>query len=89
MKLIALPDVQETSDVPCDTGSDPGVLEKEFVEKGLPVDLGLLRDGWNNKFVRFAVCCEKGEGRLTGSRKDAISPPIRQSRIVPVMRDGG
>ena len=53
MKLIALPDVQETSDVPCDTGSDPGVLEKEFVEKGLPVDLELLEDGWNNKFVSF------------------------------------
>lgn len=54
MKLVALPDVQETSDVPCDTGSDPEVLEREFVEKRLPVDLGLLRDGWNNKFVRFA-----------------------------------
>lgn len=53
MKLVALPDVQETSDVACDTGSDPEVLEREFVEKGLPVDLGLLRDGWNNKFVRF------------------------------------
>ena len=50
MKLIALPDAQETSDVPCDTGSDAEVLEKEFA--GKPVDLGLLHDGWNVKVRR-------------------------------------
>lgn len=47
--MIALPEIQETSDVPCDTGSDADVLRKEFVEKGLPVDLGLLTEDWNNK----------------------------------------
>lgn len=50
MKLVALPDVQETSDVACDTGSDPDVLYKELVEeKGLPVDLRLLDGSWNVK----------------------------------------
>lgn len=49
MKLILLPDIQETSDVPCDTGSDPEVLRKEIEEKGLPVDASLVTDGWNVK----------------------------------------
>lgn len=49
MKLILLPDIQETSDVPCDTGSDPEVLRKEIEEKGLPVDASFVTDGWNVK----------------------------------------
>ncbi|KAL4873066.1 hypothetical protein BDV12DRAFT_116277 [Aspergillus spectabilis] len=49
LKLILLPDIQETSDVPCDTGSDPEVLQKEIEEKGLPVDASLVVDGWNVK----------------------------------------
>lgn len=47
MKLIALPDAQETSDVPCDTGSEPQALRKEFASQ--KVDLGLVQDGWNIK----------------------------------------
>ena len=47
MQLIALPDIQETSDVACDTGSDPQVLREEFAGKN--VDLGLVHEGWNNK----------------------------------------
>lgn len=46
LKVIALPDIQETSDVACDTGSDPSVLKAEFKER---VDLDLVQDGWNNK----------------------------------------
>lgn len=53
VKLIALPDAQETSDVPCDTGSDPNVLRQELVvEKGAPVDLGLLTPEWNVKVTQ-------------------------------------
>jgi hypothetical protein len=57
MKIVLLPDVQETSDVPCDTGSDPEVLQKEMEEKGIPVDMSLVQDGWNSKvcFVRFGM----------------------------------
>ncbi|KKK12296.1 hypothetical protein ARAM_001380 [Aspergillus rambellii] len=47
MKLILLPDIQETSDVPCDTGTDPALLQKEIDEKGLPVDASLVHEGWN------------------------------------------
>lgn len=54
MKLILLPDIQETSDVPCDTGSDPEVLRKEIEEKGLPVDASFVTDGWNVKVRLFS-----------------------------------
>ncbi|MBZ6433486.1 MAG: histidine phosphatase family protein [Acinetobacter pittii] len=56
LKIIALPDIQETSDVPCDTGSDPSVLKEEF-KTG--VDLDLVQDGWNNK-VGFSPFCKPG-----------------------------
>ena len=51
MKLIGLPDVQETSDVPCDTGSAPQALREEFA--GKPVDLELVHEDWNNKVRHF------------------------------------
>lgn len=51
VQLIALPDAQETSDVPCDTGSDPEVLRQEFAGKNVNIDL--VQDGWNIK-VRLA-----------------------------------
>ena len=47
MRLIALPDVQENSDKPCDTGSDLEILQEEFGRD--IVDLGLVFEGWNNK----------------------------------------
>lgn len=49
LKVIALPEVQETSDVPCDIGSDLEALAKEVMEKDLPVDLSLVVDAWNDK----------------------------------------
>jgi hypothetical protein len=55
MKLILLPDIQETSDVPCDTGTDPALLQKEIEEKGLPVDASLVHDGWNDKVLQNTV----------------------------------
>jgi hypothetical protein len=55
MKLILLPDIQETSDVPCDTGTDPALLQKEIDEKGLPVDASLVHDGWNDKVLSLSA----------------------------------
>jgi len=45
-KIIALPELQETSDLPCDTGSDKDKIEAEFGDK---VDLHLVSEGWNDK----------------------------------------
>jgi hypothetical protein len=52
LKIIAMPEIQETSDVVCDIGSDLSTLEQEIREKGLPVELGLLTEGWNIKVSR-------------------------------------
>lgn len=46
LKVIALPELQETSDLPCDTGSSPELLAKEY--EGKPVDLSLVRPGVSN-----------------------------------------
>ncbi|KAI1644162.1 phosphoglycerate mutase-like protein [Daldinia loculata] len=45
-KVIALPDAQEISTLPCDIGSDPSKLKEEFGEL---VDFHLLHEGWNDK----------------------------------------
>lgn len=49
LKIIALPDLQEFSDLPCDCGSDLGTLENEVRENNLPVDLSLVPSGWQEK----------------------------------------
>ncbi|KAM0723920.1 hypothetical protein Q7P37_000911 [Cladosporium fusiforme] len=51
--IIALPELQETSDLPCDTGLDPEELVKEFA--GKPVDLSLVRRGWNIKKGKWST----------------------------------
>ena len=52
LKVIALPELQETSDMPCDTGSTPEELVKEFA--GKPVDLQFVKEGWNCKRGKWA-----------------------------------
>ena len=48
-EIIAIPDAQETSDFPCDTGSDVDVLQKRCEEEKWPVDLSRLDKEWNHK----------------------------------------
>ncbi|KAK7429124.1 hypothetical protein QQZ08_004339 [Neonectria magnoliae] len=45
LPVAAVPELQEISDSPCDTGSDPAVLKQEFA--GL-VDFYRVYDGWNS-----------------------------------------
>ncbi|KAI1403868.1 phosphoglycerate mutase-like protein [Hypoxylon fuscum] len=45
-KVVALPDAQEISRLPCDIGSEPSKLKEEF---GDLVDLHLVQEGWNDK----------------------------------------
>jgi broad specificity phosphatase PhoE len=47
--VLALPEIQETSDFPCDTGSDVDKLREEMTASHLPVDLTLVKPGWNVK----------------------------------------
>ncbi|PQE30394.1 phosphoglycerate mutase protein [Rutstroemia sp. NJR-2017a WRK4] len=73
VKVVALPEIQETSDLPCDTGSDVRVLEKEFGEgefRGL-VDLSRVEEGWN----------EKGVGGRWEPSSGAIEKRAREARV--------
>ncbi|KAI9890461.1 MAG: hypothetical protein M1814_003945 [Vezdaea aestivalis] len=45
--VIAHPDLQEISDLPCDSGSPIALLQEEFA--GLSVDLSLVTPGWESK----------------------------------------
>ncbi|CAG8020826.1 unnamed protein product [Penicillium olsonii] len=49
LKLVLNPDLQETSDFPCDIGSDVAALRKEFEENSVSLDLDLMNDSWNQK----------------------------------------
>ncbi|KUM62506.1 hypothetical protein ACN42_g4579 [Penicillium freii] len=77
LKIIALPDIQETSDVPCDTGSEPSTLKEEF-KTG--VDLDLVQDGWNNKHLMYShLALEKVSGRYAPTNK-ALKERARAAR---------
>lgn len=69
--ILALPDAQETSDDPCDIGSDPQVLRETCEKNHWPADLSLIKDGWNDKRVG---------GRYSPSSK-AIERRARDLRI--------
>lgn len=49
LKLILNPDLQETSDFPCDIGSEVASLRKEFEESGVSIDFDLIPEAWNQK----------------------------------------
>ncbi|KAF5597458.1 phosphoglycerate mutase family [Fusarium subglutinans] len=70
-RIIAIPDAQETSDDPCDVGSDPSVLRKVVTESNWPVDLSLVKDGWNVKAL----------GTSYSPESNAIAARARDARI--------
>ena len=84
MKVVALPELQETSDLPCDTGSDIDILKDEF--KDQPVDLSLVKKGWNSKKGKWAPTSEAIEGRAKDARVWLRS---REEDDVVVVTHGG
>ncbi|KAM5522401.1 phosphoglycerate mutase family protein [Fusarium oxysporum f. sp. phaseoli] len=70
-EIIAIPDAQETSDDPCDVGTDPSVLRKVVTESNWPVDLSLVKDGWNVKAL----------GTRYSPESKAIAARARDARI--------
>jgi len=51
-RILAIPDAQETSDFPCDTGSDVDLLHAIVQEQNWPTDLSLVKEGWNVKTLQ-------------------------------------
>jgi broad specificity phosphatase PhoE len=70
LKVTALPELQETSDLPCDTGSEPSILAAEFGHGKFAgtVDLSLVKDGWNNKQGRWSPASSAIEARARDAR---------------------
>ncbi|EXJ64042.1 hypothetical protein A1O7_00377 [Cladophialophora yegresii CBS 114405] len=69
--ILAIPDAQETSDYPCDTGSDVPVLKAFIEEQKWPVDLSLLTDTWNVKTLenRYSPASAAIKARARDCRK--------------------
>lgn len=80
LKVLAVPELQETSDLPCDTGSSPVELEREFKDK--PVSLELVKEGWNNKRGRWAPTKQAIDGRAKDARKWLIGRPEKNIVLV-------
>jgi broad specificity phosphatase PhoE len=70
LKVVALPELQETSDLPCDTGSEPRALAAEFNsgEFSGTVDLSLVKEGWNSKQGRWSPATSAIEARAKEAR---------------------
>lgn len=80
MKVLAMPELQETSDLPCDTGSSPEELAKEL--DGKPVDLSLVQPGWNNKKMKYAANSRAIESRAREARLWLMSRPEKDIVVV-------
>lgn len=84
MRVIALPELQETSDLPCDTGSDIDILKDEFKDK--PVDLSLVKKGWDSKKGKWAPTTEAIKARARDARAWLRSRP--EGDVVVVTHGG-
>jgi broad specificity phosphatase PhoE len=80
LKVIALPELQETSDLPCDRGSAPELLAKEF--EGKPVDLSLVKPGWDSKRMKWAPTSTAIEKRAGDARRWLMARPEKEIVVV-------
>lgn len=80
LKIICLPELQETSDLPCDTGLSVEELAKEF--DGKPVDFGLVLPGWNNKRMKWAPSAPAIEKRAREARQWLMARPEKEIVVV-------
>ncbi|KAH9907504.1 phosphoglycerate mutase-like protein [Xylariomycetidae sp. FL2044] len=89
-RVIALPDAQEVSALPCDTGTDPAALAAEFGDR---VDIGLVAPGWNDKAPgsRYCPTPENLAERSRGARvwlRDLVRQAGENSQVVLVTHGG-
>ncbi|KAL8833109.1 MAG: hypothetical protein Q9170_004491 [Blastenia crenularia] len=67
IQCIALSEIQETSDLPCDTGSNLSTLKQDFKSK--PISFSLVPEDWDSKQGRWAPVQEAIEVRCREARK--------------------
>ena len=84
LEVIALPELQETADEPCDTGSDIELLQKEM--EGKPVDLSRVINGWNSNQGKWAADAHSVEVRAREVRQWLKARP---EKVIVVVTHGG
>lgn len=80
MCVIALPEVCETANVPCDTGSDIRVLKEEM--EGKAVNLSMVKEGWNSKTGKWAPNADAVEKRAEEARQWLKARPEKEVVLV-------
>lgn len=89
-KVIAIPEAQEVSILPCDVGTDPDTLKAEFSEQ---VDFSLLTPGWNDKSEssKFFPVASKLEARARDVRvwlRELVKGAGEDAQVVLVTHGG-
>jgi len=90
-RILALPDAQETSPLPCDVGLDVRELQELCNDRYWPVDLSLVKPGWNSKSdgSRFAPIHIALQERATDLRatlyREAQRLPLRNGRMPEIV----
>ncbi|KAJ9653450.1 hypothetical protein H2198_007346 [Neophaeococcomyces mojaviensis] len=96
-RIVAIPDTQETSDFPCDTGSDLDVLRKRCEEMKWPVDLSMLTEDWNVKSLnsRYSPASDKIKIRAQAARqqlrqlmRELVAAGDKDAQVVLVTHGG-
>ncbi|KAI5249363.1 hypothetical protein E4T43_00939 [Aureobasidium subglaciale] len=84
LKVYALPELQETSDLPCDTGSKISDLEAEF--KGQPIDWSYMHTppakAWNVKSGKWSATASAVDDRARIAREWLYSRPEKEIVVV-------
>ncbi|KAL9104246.1 MAG: hypothetical protein Q9163_000794 [Psora crenata] len=80
VSVIALPELQEIGDVPCDTGTDIPVLKEEM--EGKPIDLSRLMDGWNTKSGKWSPTDDAVAERARVARRWLKARPEKHIIVV-------
>lgn len=86
LKVIAIPELQETSDLPCDTGSRIDELKREFADQPVSLDLLESQPDWYSKKGRWAAAAPAIEERCRVARQWLRAQP--QQHIVAVTHGG-
>ncbi|KAI4760115.1 hypothetical protein E4T52_04293 [Aureobasidium sp. EXF-3400] len=84
LKVFALPELQETSDLPCDTGSNVADLEAEF--RNQPVDLSYMytppAKAWNSKLGKWSATASAVDDRARIAREWLYNRPEKEIVVV-------
>jgi len=93
--VLALPEAQETSDLPCDTGSSVTALEAEFNKGGEKVDLSRVGEDWYSKIGKWSPASSAIEARARTARiflkrlgEEALAAGQEDVQIVLVTHGG-